>query len=47
MTQVDATRAENRRAALMPTDPDVMLVVATRNGKPAAFEELVTSYDRN
>ena len=43
---MDATRAKNRRAVLMPTDPDAMLVVATRNEKPAAFEELIGRYER-
>jgi RNA polymerase sigma factor (sigma-70 family) len=45
MTQGDATRAENTKAALMPTDPDAMLVGAARNGKPAAFEELIGRYE--
>jgi len=30
----------------MPTDSDAMLVVATRNGTPAAFEELIGRYER-
>ena len=29
----------------MPTDSDAMLVVATRNGRPAAFEELIGRYE--
>jgi len=29
----------------MPTDSDAMLVVATRNGTPAAFEELIGRYE--
>lgn len=32
--------------ALIPAEPDAILVVATRNGKPAAFEELIGRYER-
>ena len=46
MTQVDAARGENTRAARTPTDPDAMLVAAARNGKPAAFEELLARHER-
>jgi RNA polymerase sigma-70 factor (ECF subfamily) len=29
----------------MPADPDAMLVAAARNGKPAAFEELLERHE--
>ena len=46
IAQVDATRAENTRAARRPTDPDATLVAAARNGKPTAFEELLARHER-
>jgi RNA polymerase sigma-70 factor (ECF subfamily) len=45
ITLVDATTAENKGAARTPTDADVMLVAAARNGKPAAFKALLELYE--
>ena len=45
-TQVVAARGENTRAVRTPADPDATLVTAARNGKPAAFEELLARHER-
>jgi RNA polymerase sigma-70 factor, ECF subfamily len=46
IAQVDATTAENKEAARTPTDPDLVLVAAAKNGKHAAFEALLERYER-
>jgi RNA polymerase sigma-70 factor, ECF subfamily len=45
IAQVDATTAENKGAARTPTDPDLVLVAAAKNGKHAAFEALLEQYE--
>jgi RNA polymerase sigma-70 factor, ECF subfamily len=44
--QVGAARGENTRAARTPAAPDAMLVAEARNGKPAAFEQLLARHER-
>src|SRR5271170_3798365 len=46
MIQVGAAGGETTRAVRTPADPDATLVAAARNGKPAAFEELLARHER-
>ena len=46
MIQVGAASGEATRAERTSADPDAMVVAAARNGKPAAFEELLARHER-